>query len=413
MSHGLLKKCFTGVAAKRLSAVEVDITKSHQHEFNGVNGLKEILGKAEPRTFPTTFVWLGDEQDGITEEGFLTWYDARRDHPTRSEYRLYFKTTAVLGLASAGDPVFIAKRPDDSLMVILVKAESTMENQLLWLFALPELPVVGEAICKAGSKFDIKQIGEVAGKTDFAVRYILDELGIEPEEPETDFIDIMVTRFGGKFPGTRDFSAFARETLSDISPSDDPDTALLSWLNQEEILFRRLERYIVAQRLQIGFVNDGAADIDGFIAYSLSVQNRRKARAGLSLENHLEEIFKTLKIRHARGVVTENKQKPDFIFPGQKEYRNPDFPDSKLTMLGAKSTCKDRWRQVIGEAARIRTKHLLTLEPGISENQTDEMKSRLLQLVLPKELHQTYRANQQAWLMNLTDFVKLVRQRQL
>lgn len=45
------------------------------------------------------------------------------------------------------------------------------------------------------------------------------------------------------------------------------------------------------------------------------------------------------------------------------------------TMLGVKSTCKDRWRQVLSEAKRIDNKHLATLEPGISENQTAEMQA--------------------------------------
>ena len=81
-------------------------------------------------------------------------------------------------------------------------------------------------------------------------------------------------------------------------------------------------------------------------------------------------------------------------------------------MLGAKSTCKDRWRQVLSEAQKITHKHLLTLEPGISENQTDEMKSKNLQLVLPKSLHETYRATQLSWLMDVTSFLNLVTARQ-
>ena len=43
-------------------------------------------------------------------------------------------------------------------------------------------------------------------------------------------------------------------------------------------------------------------------------------------------------------------------------------------MLAAKTSCKDRWRQVLAEADRIRTKHLLTLEPAISKIQTAEMR---------------------------------------
>ena len=81
-------------------------------------------------------------------------------------------------------------------------------------------------------------------------------------------------------------------------------------------------------------------------------------------------------------------------------------------MLGAKSTLKDRWRQVLSEAERIEAKHLLTLEPGISENQTTEMQAKKLQLVVPRSLHATFRPPQQAWLMDLSGFLKVVKARQ-
>ncbi|MEJ1958214.1 MAG: type II restriction endonuclease [Nitrosomonadales bacterium] len=87
------------------------------------------------------------------------------------------------------------------------------------------------------------------------------------------------------------------------------------------------------------------------------------------------------KVRYSRTAITENKSKPDFIFPGQTEYHNPAFNPLNLTMLGVKSTCKDRWRQVLAEADRIKRKHLLTLEAAISTNQTDEMQAKDLQLV--------------------------------
>ncbi len=82
-------------------------------------------------------------------------------------------------------------------------------------------------------------------------------------------------------------------------------------------------------------------------------------------------------------------------------------------MLGAKSTLKDRWRQVLSEAKRIDNKHLLTLEPGISENQTEEMQAKRLQLVVPRRLHGTYRLTQQAWLMDVAGFLSIVRERQI
>jgi hypothetical protein len=46
-------------------------------------------------------------------------------------------------------------------------------------------------------------------------------------------------------------------------------------------------------------------------------------------------------------------------------------------------------------------KHLFTLDPGISENQTKEMQLSNLRLVLPQPILSTYSSCQQTWLMNL------------
>ena len=81
-------------------------------------------------------------------------------------------------------------------------------------------------------------------------------------------------------------------------------------------------------------------------------------------------------------------------------------------MLGAKTTAKDRWRQVLEEADRVEEKHLITLEGAISENQTNEMKSRKLQLVVPSEIQATYTREQQDWLYSVDDFLGLVKERQ-
>ena len=81
-------------------------------------------------------------------------------------------------------------------------------------------------------------------------------------------------------------------------------------------------------------------------------------------------------------------------------------------MLGSKSTCKDRWRQVLEEADRIKYKHLLTLEAAISVYQTNKMASKNLQLVIPKPIHKSYTIQQQEWLMDVSDFIKLLTQKQ-
>lgn len=123
-------------------------------------------------------------------------------------------------------------------------------------------------------------------------------------------------------------------------------------------------------------------------------------------------ILKGHNIHYDRTKVTENRSKPDFIFPGIKEYHDQNFLASLLTMLGAKSTCKDRWRQVLAEADRIEHKHLLTLEAAISVHQTDEMASKNLQLVVPQSIHKTYTLQQQDWLMNVSELVELLLEKQ-
>lgn len=67
---------------------------------------------------------------------------------------------------------------------------------------------------------------------------------------------------------------------------------------------------------------------------------------------------------------------------------------------------------MLAEADRIDHKHLLTLEASISRHQTDEMQAKNLQLVLPRGLHETYTPEQQAWLMDISSFAALVRERQ-
>lgn len=405
MRRGFLSQYFESIAVKRLTAVEVDTSTSHQHEFNGTRELKMVLreGTGEKVTFPVTFLWFGSGNEGISSEGFATWYDARLNHPTRSEYRLYFPTTDVSLRAAEGDYMFIARRTDGSLMIIIASSGSSIENQLFWLFGL-EKPT--------GTLFEISVIGDKSDtELGFAARFILDELGIEIEEPEAGRLDTLLERFNGTLPSTFEFSAFARSTLQ-TDPLVDPDKALMAWMDQEEKLFRRMERQFIARRIEAGFIVEGDIDVEGFLYFSLQVQNRRKARAGFALENHLEQIFKAFNLHFARGKITENKSKPDFLFPGIMEYHNPDYPESHLTLLGAKTTCKDRWRQVVTEASRIKTKHLLTLEPGISLNQTREMQSQNLQLVIPDPLKSSYLPEQQDWLLTLNEFIQIVSEKQ-
>lgn len=186
----------------------------------------------------------------------------------------------------------------------------------------------------------------------------------------------------------------------------------MAWLDHEEAMFRRLERKIVGKRLESGFMHGGQADVDDFIKFSLGVQNRRKSRMGHSFENQLTALFEANGLRFSRQAVTELGNKPDFLFPGQAAYSDPEFPSGLLTMLAAKSICKERWRQILPEAARVQQKHLVTIEPGISEAQTSQMAANDVQLVVPTPIHESYTTTQRAWLLPVSGFMEVARARQ-
>lgn len=402
--HGYLSDLFAGVVAKTLTLVETITTKSNQHEFQGTRPFKALLGIEDRRGIPTRFIWLAEEQTALAEDGFMSWSNVRKGKPRAAEFHLYYSGNAVTDAMKPGDTLFVALRQNGEALVVVAPADTTMQNQLRWLFGLPRQNAPFEEFRDVGHDRE--------AELDFAARYILDELGIEFEEPEADRLDAMIERFGLTFPNSLTLSGLARSSLPEVDARDEPDAAIVAWMDLEEKLFRRLERRIVEARLRSGFMAGSTADVDGFLLFSLSVQNRRKSRAGLALENHLEALFKAHQLRFDRGKETENRNRPDFLFPGQAEYLDPSFPAARLTMLGAKSTLKDRWRQVLSEAARIETKHLLTLEPGVSKNQTDEMQAKRLQLVVPAGVQKTYTETQRLWLISVQAFVQLARARQ-
>ena len=405
MKQGYLKEYFKGVISKRLSAVETRPEKSNQHEFNATMHMRRVFGDDDQK-FKSDFLYICDDEEKVRRSSdFLTWYDARRKHPTRTEYRLYYPSSEVTLSAQEGDSLFICLKQDGSILCIIGERNSTITSQLYWLFGLTN---VDNHRFVVSDKFEYD-----SDNLEYAVRRIFEEIGIEyKSDIDSYLLDKLIGKFGHAFPKTAEFSEYARSLVTDLSPIEDPDSTLFKWYSMEERLFYIFEKHLIQDRVEKGFVNDGIIDVDDFIQFSLSVQNRRKSRAGLSLENHVCALLDINQIFYAHGKYTEKKSKPDFIFPSIESYHDESYPISYLTMLGAKTTCKDRWRQVLPEADRIKNKHVLTLEPSISENQTNEMIKENVQLVLPFSIHHTYTPKQQEWIWTMKHFISLVRDRQ-
>jgi len=388
---------FSGVATKYLSAVDATPSKSNQHEI-GSNQFTAILGDpgTSKITFEATFMYFDPVNDQIEScKGQVTWYDSRKNQPKRSaEYRLYYPDNAVTQSLKEGDFCLIGRQSSGELLIAIAPRDTPEEYRLRHLFGLVQPSRTWQV------ESSIKDF-----KLNLATRQILEAIGVELKVSSDVDIDKLLAKFGNAFPTTKVFSKYARDTLRDkISALEDPDGALEAWMAYEEDLFKTMEKIIVKEQLTKGFV-----EVDEFIKYSLSVQNRRKSRVGHALENHLSAVFDMNAIRYERGVRTENNARPDFIFPSASAYHDPAIGSPPLRMLGAKTTCKDRWRQVLSEAAKIPCKHLFTLETALSSNQLHEMHASSLTVVSTPDVLATYPLAYTEWTMTLHDFINEVR----
>jgi hypothetical protein len=180
------------------------------------------------------------------------------------------------------------------------------------------------------------------------------------------------------------------------------DERLLARRECEFAMFRSIEEMHVLPRLKQGFTS-----VDEFVEYSHSINNRRKSRSGRSLELHVGEILREERVPFSHGQISEGNKKPDFIFPSVEAYGLRKQP---LWMLAAKTTCKDRWRQILNEADLIPRKHLITLQEGVSMNQFREMQEAGVTLVVPGPLHDRYPKTVRPELLTFESFVSLVRE---
>lgn len=215
------------------------------------------------------------------------------------------------------------------------------------------------------------------------------------------------------FPQTKEMGRLAQTIfnhihhIADADVCDHPDKILFDWRDVESRLFFSLEDKVYHDVYTRPFAN-----CNELMDFANSVLNRRKSRAGKSLEHHLSAIFTANSLVFEEQAVTENKKKPDFLFPNGECYHNFEFPADDLTVLGAKTTCKDRWRQVLNEADRVDVKYLCTLQPGISRAQLKEMKDYNVRLVVPHDIISSYPKEYQSDISDIKGFISLVRKKQ-
>ena len=321
-------------------------------------------------------------QDDFTTESRFIYYGKG----TRNEYRItrFGKNFPFLKEDNVGDLLIIAQYSETYYYGFVLQTDQDIDDFFAYFNLSPEM---------TNQLIDVTQVGT-------------------PEKQLETSIQELVARYTD-FPGTLQMAEFAKEIYNKVhNITDDkicnaPDEQLLKWIDTEYSLFRSFEEMVYAPIYSVPFPN-----CQELIKFSNIILNRRKSRAGKSLEHHLATIFTAAKLEYEEQAVTEDNKKPDFLFPNGKAYHNLLFPADNLVFLGAKTTCKDRWRQVLNEANRIETKYLFTLQQGISKNQLREMKHEQLKLVVPAPYRSSFDKEFQADIETLSSFIKIVKAKQ-
>ena len=321
-------------------------------------------------------------QDDFTTESCMKYYGQR----TRNEYRItrFGRNFPFLQDENVGDLLIIAKFTEEDYAGYVLSSDEDIDEFFAYFNLAPD---------------ETNQLIDIDGS-------------VKPDEKIAQLLQSFVAQFNN-FPETRQMAQGARDCynnaygIAENALRNKPDEVLLNWVDTEYRLFKCMEEKVYADLISKPF-----GSIEAFVQTANEVLNRRKSRAGKSLEHHLADIFTHNELVFEEQAITEDNKKPDFLFPNGECYHNMQFPADDLIVLGAKTTCKDRWRQVLTEADRVDVKYLFTLQQGISKNQLKEMHDSRLTLVVPHKYIASFPQEYQSEISDLKRFISLVRQKQ-
>ena len=325
------------------------------------------------------FIEIKWQDDFITKSRFV--YYGRK---TRNEYRLtrFGRGFPFLQEENIGDYVLILKMAEDVYKAYVFQTDDDIEDFTT---------AVGISVTETN-------------------------ILIQPEKPKEEkpsiiaLIETAAAETNGVMPSGSWIAAKAFEInmiaagIKNDTAISSPDFFLVSLIKTEYELFQAIERLKFGTIVQAGFTS-----VDAFISLAHSILNSRKSRAGHSLENHLATIFDANALKYEQQVITEGNKTADFIFPNGAAYHNPSFIIENLFFMAAKTTCKDRWRQVLNEADRLDTTYLMTLQQGISKNQCKEMHDEGVVLVVPNDYKSSFPKEFHNDILSLHQFIMTVK----
>jgi type II restriction enzyme len=370
---------FGNALLKFISPNDVGLTGGHQCGFYLPKSVYQMFTPHPPKKGVVTKYDIKIEwQDDVVTDSVITWYGKE----TRSEYRLT--------RFGRGFPYLV----HDMVGNLLVLIRKNKKEFLAYILDFDE---------------DIEELQAALG-IEVTESWGIYRHGFIEVETEDECIDRKFREFAQRLTEFPQGSVFSRETrrilaecfkhFNDLSA----DESLMKSMEAEYKLFKLAERHLCHADVNRLFL-----DIDDFLKTASGILNRRKSRAGRSLENHVEEVLLKAKIPHKMRPNIDGK--PDIVIPNEEAYYDLNYPTNKRFIIGVKTTCKDRWRQVLNEGELVKNKHILTTQKGISSNQLNEMHKAKVTLIVPKQLHKEYPKERNITLLTVEEFVSTIRTR--
>ena len=376
---------------KRLSANDTQLTGGHQAGFYIPRDvLFRVLPDLERQELlnPKIRLDLHLDSHGSRVQPVATWYNNKLHGGTRNE-------TRITSLGGSASPLLDVRNTGSLIVVAFVPSDSPIHEVRLWVCRNADEewhvedrwgPVDPGQIVSFGAGQLLPTISELRGSH--------------------SLVDDIPSTWLEEFPSPQ--AIFDRTLeLASRRDRDVVDSRLIDRRKLEYNLFARVEEAVELPLLMDLVRNRGS--MEQFLNKAKSIVNRRKSRSGLSLEWHMKHILNEEGLSEGHDFeyqpVVDYNARPDFIFPSTAAYMDESYPADSLRMLAVKTTCKDRWRQVLKEADRIPNKHLLTFQEGVSHDQFQEMREAGVQLVVPKPLHRYYPKFDRE-LLSLEDFIR-------
>ena len=212
-------------------------------------------------------------QDKFTTDSRFIYYG----QGTRNEYRItrFGKCFPFFEEDNVGDLLIIAKQSEDYYDGFVLQSDQDIDDFFAFFNLSPEM---------TNQLIDISQ-------------------AITPEKQLETSIQKLIS-LNTDFPETNQMAKFAREIYNEAHQITDndicksPDKQLLKWIDTEYTLFRNFEEKIYAPIYSTPFPS-----CQELVKFSNIILNRRKSRAGKSLEHHLATIFTAAKLKYQTVTI--------------------------------------------------------------------------------------------------------------